>query len=117
FPAVDDQRLLARLDRPLEPAMDAVVLQEQCQVLGVGKVVNRGHFKVLGSFRQDAEDQPANPAESVDTYSNGHSRLLDLREGGRNRGDQSMRRVVRPGEEFTSIGAQSISTHSTEVEL
>src|SRR5262249_46090414 len=75
---IDDQRLLTRLDRPLEPAVNAVVLQEQGEVLGIRKVIDHENFKVLRPFRHDAEDQSADPAESIDTHSNGHSQLLAL---------------------------------------
>jgi hypothetical protein len=70
--AVDDQRLLARLDRPLEWAVDAVVLQEQGQVPGIRKVVDGDDFKILGPFRHRAEGQPADAAKPVDPNSNGH---------------------------------------------
>ena len=39
---------LARLDRPLERPVDAVVLQEQGQVLGVRQVVDRDDLEVVG---------------------------------------------------------------------
>ena len=42
------RRLLAGLDRALEPAVDAVVLQEQGQVLGVREVVDRDDLELGG---------------------------------------------------------------------
>ena len=120
LPAVDDQRLLAGLDRPLEPAVDAVVLQEQGQVLGVRKVVDRDDFELLGSCRHDAEDQAANPAEPVDPHSNRHSRLLNLREEGKNLWWKldALRRSAQGRSPCRTLAlAQTIAADFTEGEL
>ncbi len=80
--AVDDQGLLARLDGPLERPVNAVVLQKQCEVLGVREVVDRDNLEVIGPRSQCPKHKSANPAKTIDTNSNGHSsRSWLLRKG------------------------------------
>ena len=51
-----------------------IVLEQQRQLLGVAKVVDRGDLELIGALSERAEHQPANASESVNAYSNCHCR-------------------------------------------
>ena len=71
--AVDHEAALGDLDRSLELAVDAVVLEQQGEVLGVREVVDRDDLELLGRRHHRAEDQPTDPTETVDPDSNRHA--------------------------------------------
>ena len=68
LPAVDDHALLTGRDRPLEPPLHAVILQQQRQVLRVGEVVDRHDLEVERPLGQHSENQPADPSKSIDPH-------------------------------------------------
>ena len=71
--AVDDQRVLADLDRARERAEDGVVLEQVAQRAGVREVVDGDDLDVRARLVRGAEDVAADPAEAVDpdAYSHG----------------------------------------------
>jgi len=71
-PAVDDQGLVARLDRGVEAPVRRIILQEHAQRLDVRQVVD-GHDLEIVSLVHRAEHVPPDPAEPVDAYTNRHS--------------------------------------------
>ena len=64
-PAVDDDRVVGRLNLALEAAEDGVVLEQVGQGLGVGDVVDR-HELELGVARGGPEHVAADASETVD---------------------------------------------------
>ena len=61
------------LDGALEPAVDAIVFEEECQVLGVRQVIDRHDLEVFRSRRHGPKDQATNPTKPVDPDSNRHA--------------------------------------------
>jgi hypothetical protein len=75
--AVDDERLVAGLDRAAELAVDRVVLEEVRERLRVGEVVDGDDLQVLGAaLRDGAHDAASDTSESVDRDASGHWDLL-----------------------------------------
>ena len=74
--AVDDEGLVGGLDRAVELLVDAVVLQQVGQVLGIGQVVDRDDLELLRLLGQDAEDEAADAAEAIDTDADSHRESL-----------------------------------------
>ena len=59
-------------DVAVEPTQDAVVLQQVGQGLVVGQVVDADDLDVGAGRTHGTEEVAADPAEAVDTYTNGH---------------------------------------------
>ena len=79
--AVDDETVVAVLDRAAEAAVHGVVLQQVGQRGGVGDVVHRDDLDALCAVAHCTKDVAADPAEPVDSYPYAH----EMPPGGRRR--------------------------------
>ena len=72
FFAIDDQVLVVVLDRAVEATVNTVVLQQGCQRLVVGQVVNSDDFEDIRLRHKNPEDHATNSTKSIDTNADCH---------------------------------------------
>ena len=101
---VDNERVVADLDRSLEGAVDRIVFQQVSERGGVGEVVERDDLDVGIVTNRSSQGVATDASEAVNGYAGGHSNLL-LENG--SRASRQEARARPPNVPQTPIGHAS----------
>jgi len=76
LPAINDQRVAAGRHFAGKPPLDAIVLEQHCQRLRIGQVVDGQYVKFAGPLHHGPQGNSSDSTKTIDSDGNSHDSIL-----------------------------------------